>query len=351
MSSPTRSENYFLDLFKSATLQGAIEKAAETTRGQRREGPDSIPVDVFRIATDKQVRVSNDLVGNSCEEGLLIPLKGGYRVRLKKNSTESRRRFSLAHELGHTLFYRDSGSGPRHQIGVLNTRERTAEERICNLFASALLMPSQQLRKHLGNLPTDRPSQLLDRLEVTARHFRVSLPALFQRLRSIEIDGPSYLLVCLTSRPNPATRADTTLRVDTCVSVGPHCTVCIWRNRSAGRVGLRGALSLYDKWQEVSRKTKTKGSFSLDPEFGLVTAQSKNVDSEETIVLSRAAHGKWANETSRAISSSRLYAWTADEEQSAYVISALTLTPVSGDCSWPPINSAPRASSATVRSI
>jgi hypothetical protein len=351
MSSPTRSENYFLDLFKSATLQGAIEKAAETTRGHLRHGPATIPIDVFRLATQRKVRVSNDLVGKSCEEGLLIPLNGGYRVRLKKSSTESRRRFSLAHELGHTLFYRDSGNGPRHQIGVLNTRERTAEERICNLFASALLMPSQQLREHLGDLPTDRPSELLDRLETTSRHFRVSLPALFQRLRSIEIDGPSYLLVCLTSRPNPATGADTTLRVDTSVSVGPHRAVCIWRNRSAGRVGLRGALSLYDKWQEVCRQTKTKGSFILDPTFGLVTAQSKNVDNEETIVLSCAAHGKWANEASRTISSSRLYAWTADEEQSAYVISALTLPPVPGRCSWPVVDSVTRTATATARSI
>ena len=334
MNSPTRSEHYFLDLFKSATLQGAIEKAAETTRGQLRGGPRTIPVDVLRVAADKQVRVSNDLIGNSCEEGLLIPQKGGYLVRLKKNSTESRRRFSLAHELGHTLFYRDSGNGPRHQIGVLNTRERAAEERICNLFASALLMPSQQLREHLSNLPTDRPSQLLDRLESTARHFRVSLPALFQRLRSMEIDGPNYLLVCLTGRPNPATGADTTLRVDACVSVGPGRDLCIWRNRSAGRVGLNGALSLYDKWQEVCRETKTKGCFVFDPAFGLLPAQNKHIDNEETIVLSRTIQGKWANETSHVISSSRLYAWTADKEQAAYVISAVTLEASSRKSSW-----------------
>jgi len=174
-------------------------------------------------------------------------------------------------------------------------------------------------------LPTDRPSQLLDRLESTARHFRVSLPALFQKLRSLEINGPSYLLVCLTGRPNPATGADPTLRVDACVSVGSRRNVYIWRNRSAGRVGLHGALSLYDKWQEISRATKKKGSFVLDPIVGLLAAQNKHVDNEEMVTLSRTAHGKWANETSRTISSSRLYAWAADEAPSAYVISALTL--------------------------
>jgi hypothetical protein len=162
-----------------------------------------------------------------------------------------------------------------------------------------------------------------------------------------------YLLVCLTSRPNPATGTDTTLRVDTCVSVGGYRTVCIWRNRSAGRVGLREASSLYDKWQEVCRKTKAKakGSFSLDSEFRLSAVQNKHVESEETIVLSHAASGKWTNQATPAISSSRLYAWTAGEEQSSYVISALTLSPVPGTPSWMAVDSLPRAAPATVRSI
>jgi Zn-dependent peptidase ImmA (M78 family) len=240
MSGLTRSEQYFLDLFGAASLQSAVERAAETTRGRLRGSLNSAPTDVFRIAMDNKVRVINDLVGSSCEEGLLIPRKGSYLVRLKKNSTESRRRFSLAHELGHTFFYKDSGNGPRHQIGLLSARERTAEERICNLFASALLMPSQRLREHLGNLPTNRPSELLDRLEGAARAFAVSLPALFQRLRSMEIDAPAYLLVSLTGRPNPATRTETTLRVDACVGMGAGANLCIWRNRSAGRIGLNG---------------------------------------------------------------------------------------------------------------
>ena len=324
MSNPTRSEHYFLDLFRSATLQGAIETAAEKTRGQLRGVPDRIPIDIFRIAMEKRVRVTNDLVGNSCEEGLLIPEKGSYLVRLKQKSTESRRRFSLAHELGHTFFYRDTGKGLRHQIGVLNMRERTAEERICNLFASALLMPSQQLRRHLRGLPTGRPSQLLDRLESVAQTFRVSLPALIQRLRSTQVDAPGYVLVSLSSRPIPATGEAITLRVDTCVGIGGRNNLCIWRNRSDGGVGLNAALSLYDSWREVARKTEIKGCFIFDPTMGLIPSRDKHVCTEEAVILSRTVHGKWATESSRVISSSRLYAWTSDEERAAYVISALT---------------------------
>jgi len=91
---------------------------------------------------------------------------------------------------------------------------------------------------------------------------------------------------------------------------------------------------LYDKWQEVCRETKTKGCFVFDPAFGLLPAQNKHIDNEETIVLSRTIQGKWANETSHVISSSRLYAWTADKEQAAYVISAVTLEASSRKSSW-----------------
>src|SRR5712692_10556184 len=98
MNCATRSEKYFVDLFESATLQGAIERAAQRERRERDEAFSSVPVDVFRLAKSRKIQISEDLVGSACEEGLLIPFKSGYRVRLRKSSTQSRKRFSLAHE-------------------------------------------------------------------------------------------------------------------------------------------------------------------------------------------------------------------------------------------------------------
>jgi len=327
----TKSENYLLTLFGSATLQGAIEMAAELARRELRDQRDRVPVDVFRIARGKAVRVSNDLIGGACEEGLLIPEGDGYLVRLRKNSTESRRRFSLAHELGHTLFYKDSGAGLRHQVGVLNTVERSAEERICNLYASALLMPAEHLKARLKDLPFGQPSRLLDALEGTAREFRVSVQALFRRLRTVEIVAPEYLVLALTSRPNPAKGGESALRVDDFVTLGAGTGVCIWRNRSAATVGLREAVSLYDKWKEVSRRSATKGCFALDRRHALLRASNRNtIDCEETIFASRVIDGRWISGALRARTSSRLYAWTAGTEPAAYVVSALALDSISG---------------------
>lgn len=196
------------------------------------------------------------------------------------------------------------------------------------LRAGALLMPPLELRANLRNLPSGSPSQLLERLEGAAGRFRVSPPALLQRLRNIEISGPSYLLICLTNRPNPSTGADIALRVDACVSVGPSHASRVWRNRSAERVGLKGAQSLYEKWRDASRGITTKGRFILDPDSGSLAMQPKPADVQETILLARTADGKWINEATRVVSSSRLYAWTAEEEKAAYVISALALSAV-----------------------
>jgi len=323
---PTRSEKYFVDLFRSATLHGAIERAASRERGGVTEEHSNVPVDIFELARERGMEITEDLVGDSCGEGLLIPFKGGYRVRLRKSSTNSRKRFSVAHELGHTLFYKDNGDGPRHQIGILNTAERNAEERICNRFASALLMPASKLRNRLANLPAGAPSEVLNELEKAARHFSVSLPAVLHRLRSIQLeDVPGYIFLCMSERPNAVTLKDIALRVELAVPVGSWHDLYIWRNRSAQGLGLENAMKLYKEWEDAYRAAPTKGSFAINPQFGSLEQGSKAFEVEENVHLSRVAQGKWKNECTRVICAHRLYAWSDVSDGTAYVLSAIAL--------------------------
>jgi hypothetical protein len=323
---PTRSEKYFVDLFRSATLQGAMERAASRERGEGADECSNVPVDIFGLARERGMEIVEDLVGKSCGEGLLLPFRGGYRVRLRKASTNSRKRFSVAHELGHTFFYKDSGDGPRHQIGILNKSERNAEERICNGFASALLIPASELRKRLCGLPSDAPSVVLSELEKTARYFGVSLPALLHRLRSIELVGaPGYIFLCMSERPNAVSGKDVALRVELSVSVGSWRDRRIWRNRSAQGLGLENAAMLYKEWEEAYRGAPSKGSFSIDPRSGSLDQRCKTIDVEEDIQLSRVALGKWKNERVRVRCANRLYAWSDASDGMAYVLSAIAL--------------------------
>jgi hypothetical protein len=323
---PTRSEKYFVDLFRSATLQGAIERAASRERGEGTKECSDVPVDIFRLARDRGIEITEDLVGESCGEGLLIPFRGGYHVRLRKSSTNSRKRFSVAHELGHTFFYKDDGDGPRHQIGILNTSERNAEERICNWFASALLIPASKLRQKLGGLPAGAPSEVLSEVEKTARYFGVSLPALLYRLRSIRlVEAPGYIFVCMSERPNAVTRKDVALRVELAVPVGSWRELYIWRNRSAQGLGLGNAAMLYKEWDGAYRAAPRKGSFSINPRIGSLDQNCKAVEVEETIHFSRITQGKWKNERTRVLCANRLYSWSDATDATPYVLSAIAL--------------------------
>jgi hypothetical protein len=66
---------------------------------------------------------------------------------------------------------------------------------------------------------------------------------------------------------------------------------------------------------EIVNREKTR-SVRFDPAL----------ESQEIVHLSRIVRGKWTNEDTTIISASRLYSWTSDEDQKAYVVSVLSPT-------------------------
>jgi hypothetical protein len=334
---PTRTERFFLDLFKSATLHGAAERAARREREQLLDECATIPIDIVALAKRRAIEIRQDLEGEPCEEGLLLPYNGGYRVRLRRSATEARKRFSLAHEIGHTFFYKLERDGPRHQIGVLSEVERSAEERICDLFAGALLMPSTHVRAEMGTLPANRPGEVLTRLDTIAQRFRVSLPALLQRMRSFNVASPPYLLLYLRPKLNPSTGGDFALRVEFSVSLGPWRGAFVWRNRSASGLGLSSVALLFDEWIRMSRTIPDRGRFALDSSARLAasTSTSRAGEVNETICLSLITGGKWTRKKVPVVAASRLYTWPANEQKQAYVLSVLSPLDRTGSAEGP----------------
>jgi Zn-dependent peptidase ImmA (M78 family) len=130
-------------------------------------------------------------------EGLFIDLaERGAEIYLKKDANEFRKRFTLAHELGHLVLAESGG----HPVGYRNSRRiRSAIESWCNTFAANLLMPKADVLQFLrkAKLPG-----LIEALSSGPRAFRVSHQAF--RMRACEIaplivyvfdtDGKSYKL-------------------------------------------------------------------------------------------------------------------------------------------------------------
>jgi Zn-dependent peptidase ImmA (M78 family) len=108
------------------------------------------------------------------EEGIIAVNKGQHPVR---------RRFTIAHELGHFLLGHDIEKGVDETID--DTFDKPyPQEREANLFASALLMPSEWVTKEFKAQGSDLSKVDLDKLAST---FGVSKQAMTIRLLALKL--------------------------------------------------------------------------------------------------------------------------------------------------------------------
>jgi len=114
-------------------------------------------------------------------EAVLKPESKGFRIFLQSNFANApgmrlRRRFSLAHEIAHTLFYelRDGSPSP-----VRGAPRSDRLESACHQGAGLLLVPQGPLRRELSRM--DHPIGPEGAVEL-ARKFDVSLVVMLRRL-------------------------------------------------------------------------------------------------------------------------------------------------------------------------
>jgi len=105
-------------------------------------------------------------------EAALQPLGDGHAIVLHGDSDERRRRFTIAHEIGHFVLH---PGRPRRERGGRVTEAGRMEEREADVFAAELLMPERLVREAVYEQGLD-VSRLADR-------FLVSRTAMQHRLR------------------------------------------------------------------------------------------------------------------------------------------------------------------------
>ncbi len=128
------------------------------------------PVDLGKLARRQQIREIR--IDDSVVNGELRRLKnGGYLVRLDARDSEPRRRFTLAHEIAHTLL---ATNGDRT---ALDCSDKNVED-LCNLAAAELLVPDTILRR--SSVQLDIRSVL-----ALARKFSCSLEAAAWKLLNL----------------------------------------------------------------------------------------------------------------------------------------------------------------------
>lgn len=97
------------------------------------------------------------------------------KIYLNKNRPSSRKKFTLAHELGHYILHHNTKRKYRlEQLDYSKSDSNTKEETEANYFAASLLVPEKKLRSILKLSKGD--------ITVAAEYFGVSKPVIENRI-------------------------------------------------------------------------------------------------------------------------------------------------------------------------
>jgi Zn-dependent peptidase ImmA (M78 family)/transcriptional regulator with XRE-family HTH domain len=158
-----------------ATSGGQIETAAAEARTTWGVPPGPI-ADVINLAEARGIVVA--AVGDFNERMDAFSLRTNQRpvvVLCTAKGVAARRRFDMAHELGHMVLHSERLSDPRCQ------------EAQAHRFAAALLMPKGEIEPFLPRNPND-----LRALEETSKTWGVSMQAALYRARQLALLAPEH---------------------------------------------------------------------------------------------------------------------------------------------------------------
>lgn len=154
-------------------------------------GIDTNPVPVEQVADHLGIKIELADLGEDCSAVLV---RNGDRavIGVNKNHYPNRRRFSIAHEIGHFILHEGNtyvDKGYRINFRDLESGSGTKQEEMqANAFAAALLMPAKRVRDAFKQQPFELTSD--DSLKMLAKTFKVSTQAMAYRLVNLQLIQP-----------------------------------------------------------------------------------------------------------------------------------------------------------------
>lgn len=140
-------------------MNSETRRAIETAKELLKDYQYSIPIDVHQIALNLGLTViERDLEDQV--SGMLVIKKGRGTIAVNENQHPNRKRFTIAHEIGHYQLHRDQNHvfidvTPVFFRDTNSAEGRSWEEIAANRFAAELLMPEKDMREILHNQPID----------------------------------------------------------------------------------------------------------------------------------------------------------------------------------------------------
>lgn len=147
---------------------------------------EKLPIDVNEIALHYGVKIKEDTFDDTIS-GFLISKKGKNIIGINSNESPVRKRFTMAHELGHFILH--SNKEDDLFISKIHFRDEESStgemkrEREANAFAAGILMPRFLIEKELQKFKDKSPvEEAVSRL---ANIFNVSEIAMSYRLLNL----------------------------------------------------------------------------------------------------------------------------------------------------------------------
>lgn len=145
-----------------------------------------VPVPIEKIALKMDLAVTPTDLGPGIS-GALIVSEGKASIGINQNESKVRRRFTIAHELGHFLLHKSSKNLFVEKKVFFRDEESSSgeekKEREANAFAAAILMPSSFLKAEYElAMKTESADNDEDFVAFLSKKFEVSEIAMTYRL-------------------------------------------------------------------------------------------------------------------------------------------------------------------------
>ncbi len=183
-----------------ATIQATARRTVVDAVESGWAGP---PYDPFYLAELLNIRVlpSDDVV-----DARTVPVPGGLRIEFNPNRPRGRMRYSVAHEIAHTLFP-DCAENVRNRASSAELRDDEWQlELLCNIGAAELLMPT-------GYTDLENESVDIDNLLSLRRKFDVSTEAILIRMAKLT----SHACAVFAAARIGQSGGPPTFRIDYCI--------------------------------------------------------------------------------------------------------------------------------------
>tara|TARA_R110002020_G_scaffold31481_2_gene98089 strand:+ start:2171 stop:2689 length:519 start_codon:yes stop_codon:yes gene_type:complete len=165
------------------------EKAYSLLKKNSEHLKNDFEVDVYKIASNLSIVIHEKSLSNEIS-GLLIIKDGKVVIGVDSDQGIQRKRFTIAHELGHYYLHRQFKSTFVDEV-FARSGSSNQVEREANAFAAALLMPKELIIKAIkvNNWQTIDDDEILS----LAKKFNVSGVSMTYRLVNLNIiDQPDF---------------------------------------------------------------------------------------------------------------------------------------------------------------